>query len=250
MEFNLMRLLGRALLILIVCFAFTQIIPAQKVWERDWRVWRSEDAYKILNDSPWAKNCSRADGRLPCRTLSTSPLEDKNQMAETPPIIVRFYSSLKIRQAMWRLNQLRDGYDRMDEKQKEKYDENAKDFLACSFCKKYYVITLFQSIVEESGRSIFREKLKNEKPENLSEKIYLLNDKNEKRKLEKFSLPGQNPLTMTLYFPVMDERQNALITEKTKKISLNFKTDLWEKGVLERIEFDTSKMLVNGKLDF
>lgn len=235
---------------LAICFVLTQPIFSQKIWERDWRTWKIENTYKILNDSPWAKNCSRSNGRVPCRTFAASPLEDNNQTAETPPVIVRFYSSLKIRQALWRLNQLRDGYDKMDEKQKEKYDESGKDFLACGVCKKYYVITLFQSIVDESGRSIFREELKNEKPENLSEKIYLSNDKNEKRKLEQFSLPGQKPYMMTLYFSVLGDGQNALITEKTKKISLNFKTGLWQKGILERIEFDVSKMLINGKLDF
>ncbi len=245
-----MKSIKQLTLFLAVCFVLTQMISAQKIWERDWQTWKEKDAYKVLNDSPWGKNCYKSDGSIPCRTLSAQSYEDKTRVAETPPVIVKFYSSLKIRQALWRLNQLRDGYDKMDSSQKEKYDEAAKSFFACDDCKKYYVITLFQSVVEESRRSIFRSKLKSEKLENIADKIYLANDKNEKRNLAAFSLPGREPYIMTLYFPILDHRQSPLVTDRTKKISLNFKMNLWEKGFLERAEFDVSKMLVNGKLDF
>jgi hypothetical protein len=235
---------GRLFLAAIFFFILTQTVSAQNVWERDWQSWKINDAGKILNNSPWAKNCARDDAKTPCGLAPRGNIS----RATVPPIIVRFFSSLKIRQAAVRLAQIQNNYDKMDAQKKSAFDERVKNSLICAVCKKYYVITLFQSVVDENGKSVFNDKLKNEKLEDLAERIYLSNDKNEKRKLARVEV--RNVYLAELYFPVADEKQNPLITPDSKKMTLNLKTNLWREGVLEEVEFDVQKMLIGGKLDF
>lgn len=236
---------GRLILSAIFFSVFIYPVSAQKVWERDWQSWDINDAFRILSNSPWAKNCRNKEVEVPCGLVSRG---NANKASVTPPIIVRFYSSLKIRQAFLRLAQLQNNYDKMNDEQKSAFDEKVKNSLICEVCKSYYVITLYQSVVEENGRSVFKDKLKDEKPENLADQIYLSNDKNEKRKLAHFVM--RNYYLAELYFPIVDEKQNPLITTDTKKMTLNLKANLWREGFMEEVEFNVSKMLINNKLDF
>ena len=239
-----MKLDGRLFLAAIFFSILVRTVSAQNVWERDWQSWKINDAGKILSNSPWAKNCYRDDMKMPCGLAPRGNISK----ATLPPIIVRFFSSLKIRQATVRLTQLQNNYDKMDAQKKSAFDESVKNSLICAVCKSYYVFTLFQSVVDENGKSVFNDKLKNEKLENLAERIYLSNDKNEKRKLAYVKV--RNVYLAELYFPVADEKQNPLITPDTKKMTLNLKTNLWTEGVLEEVEFDVRKMLIDNKLDF
>lgn len=240
-----MKSAGRLFLSAVFFSVFVQAVSAQKIWERDWQSWKANDVGRILNNSPWAKNCRNGEVEVACGLVSSG---NTNKANVTPPVIVRFYSSLKLRQAFVRLVQLQNNYDKMDDKQKSAFDEKTKSFLICENCKNYYVFTLYQSVVKENDeRSVFNDKLKNEKPENLADKIYLGNDKNEKRKLAHFKM---NAYQVELYFPILDDKQNPLITTDTKKMTLNLKTNFWREGAMEEVEFDVSKMLINNKLDF
>lgn len=228
-----------------------QLVPAQKAWEKDWQKWKKEEAYKILNDSPWAKNYTNVDVSYSYGSINRSGFDEGVQLPASPPVILRLFSSLKVRQAVLRLRQIQANYDQLDKKQKEEFDEKTKNFLNCDNCKKYYVFILLQPVTEPNVKSVVGESFKADQLSSLKDKIFLFNDKKEKRELAQFVAPKTDADAAVFYFPIMDENQKPLITTETKKITVQFKTSLlYGKGFLQDVEFDVSKMLFDGKLDF
>jgi hypothetical protein len=237
--------------VLIGLLFFVQLIPAQKAWEKDWTKWKKEDAYKILNDSPWAKNYTNADVSLSYGEINRSGFDDAMRMPASPPVVLRLYSSLKIRQAVLRLRQIQANYDQMDTKQKEEFDEKFKNVLTCDNCKNYYVFILLQPVTEPKAKSVVGHSFKDEELSNLKGKFVLLNDKKEKRDLAQFIAPKTEADPAVFYFPIMDENQKPLITSETKKLTFLFKRGLIQNHFyVQDVELDVSKMLIDGKLDF
>ena len=246
-----MKLLKKITLISIVLLFFAELAVAQKAWEKDWTNWKKDDAYKILNDSPWAKNYTNVDVAYSYGSINRSGFDEGVQLPASPPVVLRFYSSLKVRQAVLRLRQLQENYDQMDAKQKAEFDEKTKNALNCDNCKTYYVFILLQPVTKPNLKSVVGEGFRKETLANLKDKIFLLNDKNEKRELMQFAPPNTDADSAVFYFPILDEKQNPLITSETKKITVQFKTSLIKgQAYLQTVEFDVTKMLVGGKLDF
>jgi hypothetical protein len=237
-------------LIFLVLLVFAQLIPAQRAWEKDWQKWKKEEAYKILNDSPWAKNYTNIDVSLSYGSINRSGFAEGIQLPASPPVILRLFSSLKVRQAVLRLRQIQANYDKLDKKQKEEFDEKTKNFLSCDNCKNYYVFILLQPVTEPNVKSVVGESFKDGQLSNLKDKIILFNDKKEKRELAQLVAPKTDADAAVFYFPIMDENQKPLITSETKKITVQFKTSLLQAKYLQDVEFDVSRMLVDGKLDF
>ena len=131
-----MRYYGQLFLSLTLCFVFAQLTLAQEVWERDWKSWKVADVNKILGNSAWAKNCANSDASLPCDTASRPNLESNHIVTKIPvPVIVRFSSSLKIRQAWLRYTQLLKNYDKMIAKQKAEFHKATENSLFVMFAK-------------------------------------------------------------------------------------------------------------------
>lgn len=241
----------KVIFVLVLFVFFVQIAPAQKAWEKDWTKWKKEDAYKVLNDSPWAKNYSNADVSLSYGDINRSGFDEGMRMPASPPVILRLYSSLKVRQAVLRLRQIQANYDQLDKKQKEEFDEKTKNLLACDNCKNYYVFILLQPVTEPNVKSVVGHSFKDEQLSTLKGKFVLFNDKKEKRELAQFIAPKTEADAAVFYFPIMDENQKPLITSETKKITFEFKRGLVRNHFyVQDVELDVSKMLVDGKLDF
>lgn len=246
-----MKSLIKLSLLLVVMLCFAQLAQAQKAWEKDWTKWKKEEAFKVLNDSPWAKSYTNVDVSYSYGSINRSGFDSGAQLPASPPVILRMYSSLKVRQAVLRLRQLQANYDKMDTKQKAEFDEKSKTFLDCENCKKYYVFILLQPVTEPNIKSVVGESFKTEQLSNLKDKIFLLNDKKEKRELAQFAAPKTDADAAIFYFPIMDENQKPLISSETKKITIQFKTSLlYGMAYLQDVELDVSKMLIDGKFDF
>jgi hypothetical protein len=244
-----MKVLTRISFTALLFFVLVHDNYAQKSWEKDWKQLKKDEVYKILNDSPWAKNFTNIDVSYSYTGLNKGAF-DSTRLVAAPPLIVRFYSSLRIRQALLRLRQLQVNYDNLTDVQKAEFDEKNKTVLKCDNCKNYYVFILLQPVSNPNEKSIIGNHFKDNKVSDFKDTIFLTNDRKEKRELEEFVAPKTDADVAVFYFPVMDEKQNPLITEQTKKITLNFKSSLMKTPYLQNIEFDVTKMMINGKFDF
>ena len=243
--------LTKLILSISILLISTQILPAQKIWKKDWKALKAKEAFKVLNNSPWARNINNIEVSYSYTDINSSIFDRTARLGAAPPIIVRLYSSLKIRQTLLRLRQLQVNYDKLDKKKKSKFDKINENFLDCKNCKNYYVIILLQQVSKPGVKSLIGYKFKDLKLEDLKGKFYLTNDKKERRDLEQFIAPKTDIDPAILYFPIMDEEQKPLVTNESKKFTLKFNTNLIKgTSFLQDVDFNIPKMLVNGKLDF
>lgn len=230
---------------------FFQTSYAQKPWEADWKTLDRKEALKITNDSPWAKNYNDVEVSFAFTDLNRGGFDKGGQLGPAPPVIVRFYSSLKIRQALLRLRQIGEDYDKMDDAGKKAYDEKTVQTLECDNCKNYYVIIVHQPAEENNKKSIIAYGFRDETLANLQNKIYIENDKKQTRQLEQFGAPKSYTDPAIFYFPINDDKGQPLITKDTKKFTFKVKRGLFHgKAYMQDVEFNVSKMLIDGKLDF
>ena len=237
------------LLTLVSCFLVSPCF-SQKYLKKDWHKWSLKEVTKIINDSPWAPQWSNIDTTMDYNILNRNTTQGLSSSPPAPPIVLRFYSSLTIRRALLRLQQLGSNYDKMDPAQKEEFDQKTSGALACANCKHYYVFILLQP-TSGTNKSLVADRFKNETLETLKENVYLEADDGRKRELAQFVVPADEQGAAIFYFPIVDDENKPLIDlQTTKKITWKMRTGFYRNMAwVESREFDISDMLVNGSLD-
>lgn len=215
---------------------------AQKSWEKPWQEWKKEDALKILTASPWAYGYSTLEVSSGFNSLNKAG-------GNAPPVILRLYSSLTVRRALLRLKQINENYNGMNELQKSDFNKNNEYLLNCGECEKYYVLVLLQP-VDNFSKSLVAFKFKDLKFDDLKNYVFLSNDKKEKRELTQYIAPKSDRDPAIFLFFRNDSNQQPLVTNETKKITFNIKTNIRNDAVQEKIDFDVSKMKIEEKVDF
>jgi hypothetical protein len=219
----------------VVCL-FVSAAFAQKVPDKPYNQWGKEDALKIVNESAWAKTYQSTSGatgaaasqvaREQGQSVSRGGSDPRSVARDfgPPPIRMRLHSGLPLRQAMVRLQQLDNGYDKMNDADKAAFDASKKGFLDCTICKNYYVITITKD--RDAGRSTVEEGVfQGMTFEDLKGQIKIENDKGEMREIVQFNAPkGPNDMAV-MYFKRTDEAGKDLITAEAKSFKIVFSSD-------------------------
>jgi hypothetical protein len=256
------------LALLQAVFLVSFALPAQDFWtQKSYKQWTKGEIVKIISDSPWAQ----------VREVEA----DITNSGSVPNVTIRLRSAIPIRQALVRLRQIEAKYDKMDEKKRADFDQQLKGTLDCPACQENYVITISPPISTRMLTSgVFG--LKRAAFSLLQGKVYLINDKNEKRELVHFIAPKSDTDEAVLFFPRRDENGNVFLTDKNKSFSFVFDAEnipiiggeattqrrivtdgitpvegfdtigTSRKGrtVPRQVTFDVSKLLIDGKVEF
>lgn len=265
MKYNKIKLL----LFIWLC-ALTVTVSAQKVLEKPFQKWSKDEAVKILTDSPWVQTyqsnvgVANAESLQIARSQSQSTARGQQQkitgsspnILGVAPVIIRLHSSLPIRQAMVRLQQIEVGYDKFDEKKRAAFDQATRNILECPLCKDYYVVTMTK-FTNSSEQGVQEGLFQTMKPENLKGNVWLLNDKGEKRELREFTPPKSAGNFAIFFFPRRDEKNSELITANNKELKFVFSNDFLNSSnnaysvLLPRsFDFKVSKLMVGDKVEF
>ena len=227
-----------ATFILSVCLCGSA--PAQNIWEKPFTQWTKSDVEKILTNSPWAKTEEERWGGV-----GMSPFSYK--------VIVRLRSALPVRQALVRLNQLNAKYDKMSEAEKAAFDAKTKGLLECPACANNYVISMNSPITRGPGDDRVG-RLKDESLSSLKQYVYIANEKGERRELVHFVPPKVLGDEAVFFFPRLDDKGRPLLTLDSKKLIFYIEPRVFERNkgvfIFEKIEFDVSKLLLNGEVAF
>ena len=223
------------------------ISEAQNVWEKPYAEWKLDEAQKIVNKSPWAHSYTDIGVEYDSRRLN-----EKSLFGDVSPVfVVRLYSANTLRRGLVRMNQFGQKYDTLAAAEKLKIDEKNKPVLDCDQCKKYYILIVVQPAAPEARETLVGRKLKDIKLEDLKGRVYLMNDKKEKRELVQFVPPRSDNGYATFYFDRLDSSGRPLISDDSKKMSAVFNIDPIYKYFLgNKVEFDVSKMKIDQKVDF
>ena len=251
----------------VLIFALGVTLPAfgQKYLQKPYTEWSKDEALKVVTDFPWANeyqsergldaNAQLRQAREQADTnISGSNRGNQGAQGVPPPIVVRLFSALPVRQAMVRLQQIDAGYDKMKSEDKAKFDASKVSFLECKICKDYYVITLTK--FKDASTSVNNGIFQTLKLADVKGKIWLENDKGERRELTEFTPPKGEVDKATFFFKRTDDAGKPFFTASDKLIKMMFSNDLRDDTseysiLIPRLfEFKVSKMVVDGNLIF
>lgn len=135
--------------------AIFAIAQGKEFWEKkDYAQWSEQECKKLLTDSPWAKSYTLA--RAVIEPLSSPGSELAREAAPRIQYLAQFRSALPIRQALVRLSQINQKYDRMGPEQKREFDRSAEQFLSRSFADAVVLYVSFSSNVQVYERDLIR----------------------------------------------------------------------------------------------
>jgi hypothetical protein len=141
----------------------------------------------------------------------------------------------------------------MEASKRAEFDAKTKGTLECPACVENYAVSISPPMTNRQVKSGISS-LVNVKFEQLKGKIYLQNDKGERRELVFFSAPLSNDGEATMFFPRLDAKGEQFLTKENKTFSIIF--DKKGNGVLAKIsipentKFDVQKILIDGNVEF
>ena len=262
-----MKLNKFILFVFLSCFAasaFGQNI--EKVLKKPFQEWSQDEAMKIISAKPFADQYQStsalnagAQAQQQREAADNNPLGRErgrtDGISTALPIVIRLHSALPVRQAQLRIRQIQAGYDKMSDEQRKKFDESQKVLLECKICTDYYVVTITK-FRDTSATGIDTGLFQNMKLEEFKGKIWLTNDKGEKRELEQFQAPARAGAPAVFYFKRNDDKGTPLLTTDSKTLKFVFSNDLLDNKnqysyLLPRtFEFSVSKLIIDNKVAF
>ncbi len=244
--------------------------------QTDWKSknfdqWDKKDVEKILNDSEFAKShevrlqyeatqvaaagsvtpgvlaggiSGTGAGRGVANTIS--------QGAIAPPIsfifTLRMRSSLAIRLAMIRKNELETDVEKMSPEEFEAFKKRQIGLFDCPACADNYVLTMTSYSRENKNFDAVYSAFSNARIDDLKGYIFLVNDKGEKRELANFVPPKRAGEEAIFFFPRLDENKQPLFTTASKYLIFNVtKNDV---NAVTNFKVDIQPMIVGDHVEF
>jgi len=203
--------------------------------------WSMDKAVKMLNKSPWARQ--ETFTRV-IRGVG-SGISGEKEIYNT--FYIRFLSARPIREAYARVQQIQNGYDRMEADQRRRFDDALLPNLELDVSKWIVVSISFRSN-DPNEESSVRRFFQSETVETLKNKVFL-------------STPTCPQVEISAYFPQREESVGAkfvfpreinghpLVTLDCRNITLEF-LDVPGTDSQLRSTFDVKTMMVGDRLIF
>lgn len=250
-----MKLTKFTLFVFMLCLSATAF--GQKPLDKPYQKWSKEEARKVADEKPFADQYQSAGGSGAVQfdtRLSGSDRGSAARNLQLPPVFIRLHSALPVRQGIVRLQAIGAGYDKMNEEDKKKFDESTAKFLECTICKNYYVITMMKSKNSQMG-AVDDGLFQTMKLEDFKGKMYMVNDKGERRELEQFSAAKGAGEQSVFFFKRLDDKGNPFLTPENTDFKVVFDSELRQKGQYAGLlppafEFKVAKITVDGKVEF
>jgi hypothetical protein len=215
----------------LAIFCLVASAYGQKVWEKKpYAEWAMGEVLRVLDDSPWAQ----------------TQIESGQ---DTFTVTIRLRSALPIRQALIRQRQLHLNYDKFSPAEKARFDADAKGFLTCSDCAKYYIVTLSSAFNHPYPLRV----LKGLSLEELKPQVSLTNDKGERRDLVGFTPPQAEGKEAVFIFQRFDHQGRPLLTTDDKQLHFKIEERVFAGKTLvpiKKFTFEVSKLIRNGEVIF
>ena len=228
----------------VVLFVAAAMAMAKNFWDKPYTEWKKSEAFKMLNDSPWAQSQTMA-------TATGGKIEgmDRGVSGDREiysSFVVRFFSALPIRAAYARTMQLMNNYDAKSDAEKAEIDAKFSRVLKLDFSKAILVALEFSTNDQQKKTDVMRY-LDNAKVDLLKQSCYLISDRIGRVQIEEYYPPSPDGTGAKFVFPrTVNDQPVVLPTDKELKF------DLWMEPVETRVfvTFKPKNMLYNGELAF
>lgn len=230
------------LILLSASFALVPKASLAQVGGKPYQQWSTREAEGLLSNSPWAQTQTGLVS-IGIRDPLTEPVDTT--------VTVRLRSALPLRQALARLNQLKEKYEQKNAIERAAIDAQNRELLECPDCDAYYVVSITPGAGSRTelpsflspGRTSF---------ELLRQNVMMENENHEKRELAKFTGAKFSAGEVIFFFPRLDSKGNPLIGPATRTVIISFDPRVfdWKKATVTKFKFNVARMIVNGKVAF
>lgn len=248
-----------------VLLLFVSPVFTQEDWKtKDFDKWNAKDVETILNNSAWVESqevrlhleaSAQASAREVQQNISLAPTAARETVGTgilTPGIdftfTLRLRSSMAIRLALIRKNQLETNVKKLIAKDLDLFNQRQKGLYECPACAENYVLTLGSKSRESKGADAVYTTFGGAKFADIKRYIYLQNDKGEKRELVHFAPPKAPGDEAIFFFRRFDDKNNLLFTKKSKYLILNLTNNRVNTATNFKIEI--APLVVGDKVDF
>lgn len=205
---------------------------AQNDWKsKDFDKWDAKDVETILDKSDWVEKQGFKSG--------------SNEITMT----VRLRSSMAIRLALIRQLQIEMSAKKdLTQEQKDAYLKRQKGLYDCPACVDNFVITISSVSKETKQYDHIYNYYRTTTIEQLKSRIYLQNEKGEKRELVHFVAPKTPGDEAQFFFKRFDEKGNVFLPTEGKYFLFRLEPDNLNSSMNFKIE--TKKLVIGEKVDF
>jgi hypothetical protein len=234
--------------VLLVMISAVLTIQAEDFWvKKDWKTWSKEEATRMTQDSPWAKQWGQQNSvdrvDLNASTASGTAGESK----ETIQYIVQLRSAAPLRMGYVRSLQFQMKYDKLDDEKKKSFDAQADAILN----RAYDDVILFHVYYNCSTQATARQLAQywqSITPESIPVDVAMINEHGLRVPPLRFVSPKSGAYEFELFFPrTVNNEPVVQPTDKNLRLQFphpavgNFSADL------ALVEFRIDKMAWNGK---
>jgi hypothetical protein len=268
------RKIMKVYFLILTMLLLTPISFAQSDWKtKNFDKWDAKDVDTILNKSEWVKNqeirlsaaaakvavagsvtpkVSAAGGTGVSEGASISDLNTVNQGKIQPPtdftFTLRLRSSMAIRLALIRQEQLEAAAKELSSAELELYHKRQKGLYECPACAENYVVTVTSRSKENKNYDAIYAAFGGAKLEDLKRYIYLQNEKGEKRELVHFTQPKAPGSEAVFFFRRLNEKGEPLFTKDSKLLILNLTNN--QVNLAFNFKMEIPPIVVGDKVDF
>jgi len=235
----------RLFLTLLVLSASFALVPKSALAQfggKPYQQWSAREAESLLANSPWAQT--------QVALVSIGRLDPLTETVDTA-VTVRLRSALPVRQALARVNQLKDKYDRKTANERAAIDTRNKDLLECAECAEYYMVSITPGPGSRHDLPTFLSSTRTSF-ELVRQNVVLENEKHETRELAKFIGPKFPAGEAIFFFPRLDAKGNPLIGPASRTVIISFDPRVfdWKKSTATKFKFDVVRIVIDGKVAF
>ena len=234
---GLLALIMRSVLILLVYLNVSvPLMAVETVLEKDFQDWTLAEAVEILNQSSWAQQ--RTFTRV-VAGIGSGVLGEK-EIFNT--FFVRFLSAEPIRKAFFRVQQIQQGYDQMDEVERKRFEALVSPGLELDVSQWIVVSMSFRSNNPRQERRV-ESFLDAQTVETMKARAFLSTDRLSQVELAAYFPPRRDGVGAKFVFPRQLSGEPILSKEES---SVTFEANLPTQRL--RITFPVPEMLLDGEL--
>ena len=222
------------------------ILMAKDFWEKPYQQWKKNEAFKMKDNSPWAKSqtfTSQTAGRGSSQDRAGRETSDREQFNI---VTVRFISALPVRHAYVRIAQLMNNYDAKTDAEKAEIDAKLSGPLKFDFSKTIWVGIEFQSNEPRTRMDVARF-LEQVKADHLKQSCYLISDRLGRVSVQEYYPPGPDGFGAKFIFP-RSVGDKPVVSPEDKEITFDMGMDPIGQRVF--IRFKVKELMYGGELAY
>lgn len=226
-------------------------LPAEDFWvKKDWKTWSKEEATKMTQDSPWAKQWGQQNSvdRTDLNTARATGVTDESK--ETIQYIVQIRSALPLREGIVRSQQIQLKYDKLDDEKKKSFDTQADVIINRAYDDVIFFHVYYNCSTQATARQL-AQYWQSITPESIPVDVVLINEHGLRVPPLRFVSPKSGTYEFELFFPRMVNNE-PVVQPGDKNLRLQFPHPAVGNfsAELALIEFKLDKMAWNGKTTF